>query len=72
MLRKYIVILILLFCCFSFSGIAQTYQLPAGKKYHKVKFELINNLMVIPIDVNGTELSFVLDSGVGTRFYSVK
>lgn len=66
MLRKYTVLLFLLSYCFSFSGIAQVYQLPAGKKFHKVKFELINNLMVIPVDVNGTELSFVLDSGVGT------
>lgn len=66
MLQKYTVLSILLFCYFSFSGIAQTYQLPAGKKFDKIKFQLINNLMIIPIDVNGTELSFVLDSGVGT------
>ncbi|WP_235843193.1 aspartyl protease family protein [Maribacter hydrothermalis] len=31
-----------------------------------MKFQLINNLMIIPVEVNGTELSFVLDSGVGT------
>ena len=45
---------------------AQRYHLQKGKKFQKVKFELINNLMIIPIEVNGTELSFVLDSGVGT------
>lgn len=66
MLRKYTFISFLLVCCFSFSGLAQTYKLPAGKKFHKVKFQLINNLIVIPIEVNGSELSFVLDSGVGT------
>ncbi|HDZ03731.1 hypothetical protein LCGC14_0286800 [marine sediment metagenome] len=66
MLRKHTFLSIVLVCCFSFSGIAQTYQLPAGKKFHKVKFQLINNLIVIPIEVNGSELSFVLDSGVGT------
>tara|TARA_R110000737_G_scaffold67174_1_gene95229 strand:+ start:82 stop:1413 length:1332 start_codon:yes stop_codon:yes gene_type:complete len=66
MLRKYTFLSILLVCCFSFSGLAQTYKLPAGKKFHKVKFQLINNLIVIPIEVNGSELSFVLDSGVGT------
>ncbi|MEP2280424.1 aspartyl protease family protein [Maribacter sp.] len=66
MLRKRGVLLILLFCCFSWLAIGQNYQLPAGKKFDKVKFQLINNLMVIPINVNGTELSFVLDSGVGT------
>ncbi|WP_317168342.1 aspartyl protease family protein [Pelagihabitans pacificus] len=30
-----------------------------------MKFELINNLIVIPMEVNGSELSFILDSGVG-------
>jgi hypothetical protein len=66
MLRRLKIFFAILTVCFSFSGIAQTYQLPAGKKFHKVKFELINNLMIIPVEVNGTELSFVLDSGVGT------
>lgn len=45
---------------------AQDYSLPEGQKVEKVRFELINNLIVIPIDVNGTQLSFVLDSGVST------
>lgn len=30
----------------------------------KIKFELINNLIVIPVEVNGVRLSFLLDSGV--------
>ncbi len=30
----------------------------------KIKFELINNLIVIPVEVNGVKLSFLLDSGV--------
>jgi len=66
MLRSIRILTFLFFVCFSLSGLAQNYQLPAGKKFHKVKFELINNLIIIPIEVNGTELSFVLDSGVGT------
>ncbi len=31
---------------------------------HKIKFELINNLIVFPVEVNGVELSFLLDTGV--------
>lgn len=49
-----------------FFGIAQGYSLQENQKFEKIRFELINNLMVIPIEVNGTELSFVLDSGVST------
>ncbi|WP_373519779.1 aspartyl protease family protein [Pricia sp.] len=45
-------------------GIAQTFHLPEGQKFEKLKFRLINNLMIIPMEVNGTELSFILDSGV--------
>ncbi|QCW99163.1 PDZ domain-containing protein [Aggregatimonas sangjinii] len=47
-------------------GMAQHYELPKHKKYEKVKFKLVNNLMVVPMTVNGTELSFILDSGVST------
>ncbi|MBT8305235.1 MAG: aspartyl protease family protein [Bacteroidia bacterium] len=31
---------------------------------HKIKFELINNLIVFPVEINGVELSFLLDTGV--------
>lgn len=33
-------------------------------KHTKIKFELINNLIVFPVEVNGAKLSFLLDSGV--------
>ena len=66
MLRK-LFLVIALFLLGAFGSLsAQRYHLQKGKKFQKVKFELINNLMIIPIEVNGTELSFVLDSGVGT------
>lgn len=45
-------------------GTAQRYELPKNKKYEKVKFQLVNNLIVIPMTVNGTQLSFILDTGV--------
>ena len=55
---------IFLLLCFPFFGLAQTFDLYNGKKYQKVKFQLVNNLIVIPIEVNGAKLSFILDSGV--------
>lgn len=42
---------------------AQNFELSNGKKFEKVKFQLVNNIMIIPLKVNDTELSFVLDSG---------
>lgn len=63
MKRLAIHILLIMFCAPFFCA-AQTYNLPAGQKYEKLKFQLINNLIVIPLEVNGTELSFILDSGV--------
>ncbi|MCW5517715.1 aspartyl protease family protein [Muriicola sp. Z0-33] len=35
-----------------------------GVKSQKVNFQLINNLIIIPLEVNGAKLSFILDSGV--------
>ncbi|WP_373018082.1 retropepsin-like aspartic protease, partial [Muriicola sp.] len=33
-------------------------------KFQKVNFQLINNLIVMPLEVNGAKLNFILDSGV--------
>ena len=35
-----------------------------GQESHALQFKLINNLIVIPIEVNGHELNFLLDTGV--------
>ncbi|WP_108867938.1 PDZ domain-containing protein [Aquimarina aquimarini] len=48
------------------------FELPIGKKKDKVRFELANNLIIVPVVVNGVELSFILDTGVGsTIIFSV-
>ena len=38
----------------------------AYKNKEKIRFELVNNLILIPVDVNGVTLKFLLDSGVGS------
>ncbi len=39
------------------------FVLPDGKS-DRINFQLINNLIVFPVEVNGVELSFLLDTGV--------
>ena len=63
-MKKIQLLTVLLLLCFPFMGEAQRFELPEGQKFQKVKFQLINNLIIIPLEVNGSELSFILDSGV--------
>jgi len=65
-LGKYVIYITVFIFSFSFIGKAQSFHLPEGQKYEKIKFKLINNLIIIPINVNDTELSFILDSGVSS------
>ena len=49
----------------SFYAKAQSsYKLSDNVKSQKIKFELINNVILIPIEVNGVALKFLLDTGV--------
>ena len=50
------------FCCFSFSQ--SRFVIQNKKHQDKIKFKLINNLIIIPVEINGVELSFILDTGV--------
>jgi len=40
--------------------------MPSSIKKQTISFKLISNLIVFPIHVNGKELNFILDSGVGS------
>ncbi len=64
MLRVSYIICFLL--CFGGILYAQRFQIPPGKKFEKINFELVNNLMIVPVEVNGAKLSFILDSGVSS------
>lgn len=41
-----------------------TFEFSAKKKSVKIPFNLVSNLVIIPVKVNGIELSFLLDTGV--------
>ena len=67
-------IFLLAFALVLFSGSKAQggFALPESFNRDKIPFELVNNLVVIPIEINGTELSFLLDTGVSsTLLFSV-
>lgn len=43
-----------------------SFKIENKKGRFKQKFELVNNLVVVPVEVNGIELSFLLDTGIGS------
>ncbi|NKI33346.1 PDZ domain-containing protein [Croceivirga thetidis] len=63
MIRRFPILLFWLILSIQFC-IGQQFVLPKGQKFEKVRFELINNLMVVPVEINGAKLKFVLDTGV--------
>lgn len=58
---RYFVFFIL---CLPVPLLSQKYSLDNGEAYSRIKFQLLNNLIVIPVEVNGAKLSFILDSGI--------
>ena len=57
-MKRLVVFAMALMCCAL--GFGQGFHLPAGVDQEKIRFELVNNLMIIPMEVNGSELSFIL------------
>lgn len=62
---KYIIIPVLILFCSTSIYAQSNFKLINSIKKQSISFKLINNLIVIPIKVNGKELNFILDSGVG-------
>lgn len=63
--RLYFLISILF--CLAINGYSQDgFILPDGVDKDKISFKLVNNLVVIPVEVNGTKLTFLLDTGVSS------
>lgn len=54
------------FIFFSVNSFAQKFNLFGGEDSYKTSFKLINNLIIIPVEVNDTKLTFILDSGVSS------
>lgn len=59
--------------CF-FTITAQTnFEIEDNKKHFSLNFQLINDLVIIPVELNGVQFSFLLDTGVdSTIFFSLE
>jgi hypothetical protein len=65
-LKRKVTYLLLITLAFSSFGFGQRFHISNKKKFEKVRFELINNLMVVPVELNGSKLKFILDTGVSS------
>jgi hypothetical protein len=62
---KKIIWMIILIISFINLGFSQgKFVIQNKKESDKIHFKLINNLIIIPVEINGIELSFLLDTGV--------
>src|SRR5690606_16229020 len=43
-----------------------SFSLDPDVQSDKIRFELINNLIIVPVELNGLKLSFLLDTGVNS------
>lgn len=56
-----VIFLLLLNSVFSQDG----FSIKGNKKRIAIPFKTINNLIIVPVEVNGSQLNFLLDTGVG-------
>ena len=62
---KKAIYIVIIFIFFDISALAQSPGLIQNRKHsEKISFQLINDLIIFPMQVNGVPLSFVLDTGV--------
>ena len=65
-INRFLFLLSILFCLVIKGYSQDGFSLPKNIDKDNIKFKLINNLVVIPIEVNGTTLTFLLDTGVSS------
>ena len=62
MKQKYLMSFLILISFLSFSQ--EGFQMGLDKKKLKIPFKLVNNLIIVPVEINGVSLDFLLDTGV--------
>jgi len=64
LMKKFLLSLIVLFFVQTFCYSQGEFRIQNTRKSDKISFKLINNLIIIPVEINGVQLSFILDTGV--------
>ena len=59
-----IYILLFFLCFFNISKAQGVFKIDGGKTKFDLSFQSVNDLVVIPVEINGVELTFLLDTGV--------
>ncbi|WP_196809429.1 hypothetical protein [Gillisia sp. JM1] len=59
-----IYILLVFLCFFNISTAQGVFKIDEGKNKFDLSFQSVNDLVVIPLEINGVELTFLLDTGV--------
>ncbi|NJW51856.1 aspartyl protease family protein [Salinimicrobium oceani] len=59
-------LILLLFGGLSICLSQENFVIKNGRSSAKVKFDLVNNLIIVPVSLNGVELNFLVDTGVKT------
>lgn len=63
--KFYVLISCVLFSLFSFSQENNTFQFKnQDNRSEKIKFTSVNNLMIIPVEINGVATNFLVDTGI--------
>ena len=63
-MNKWLAFLLFWICLSHLSFSQDKFIIQNKKQSDKIRFKLINNLIIIPVDINGVTLSFLLDTGV--------
>lgn len=63
-MKKCLIFILFLFSLSNWVFSQSKFVIQNKKQSDKIKFKLINNLIVIPVEINGVTLSFILDTGV--------
>lgn len=65
-MHKVKLLILLYFAGIGINYCQENFSIKNNRKSSKINFELVNNLIIVPVELNGLHLSFLVDTGVQT------